>query len=112
MKLKLNKYAAASAAIYRDGLLEFCERENCKPLVLLVESDEALDPLYERLRPRARQAGDIEPEELGEIHFMIGWLTGCAESHGMSIEAFWAQLVLPAKAAKPKPASRRVKKAA
>jgi hypothetical protein len=85
--IKMNAHAAESAAIYAAALVDACKKVNADPLIALVDAEEF---------PRLLKIATVE--------FAIGWLHGCAESHGVTVEVLWEQL--------PKTAPRGRKRAA
>jgi hypothetical protein len=71
-----NNYARTSALIYAEALLEACAKAKvADPVAALIDTDE-----YPALR------------KISEVEFAIGWLHGCAECHGVTIEVLWAQV--------------------
>lgn len=75
----LNNYVKDSAIIYVEAILEACKTVKvADPRSALVDTD---------LRaPRL--------QKIPEVEFAIGWLNGCAESHGVTIDAVWNAAVI------------------
>lgn len=73
-----NNHARTSAYIYAEAVLEACAKAKIpheRTLDVLINSDEY---------PALRKITDVE--------FAIGWLHGCAECHGVTVEAIWAEV--------------------
>ena len=76
MTIKMNSYATTSAKIYVAAILEACKKAKiADPLEAITNTD-----AYPRLL------------KIAEVEFAIGWLNGCAESHGVTVEVLWAFL--------------------
>jgi hypothetical protein len=74
----INNYARTSALTYAEAFLEACAKLKIKdPLAALIDTDD-----YPKLRT------------ISEVEFAIGWLHGCAECHGVTIEVIliWAEV--------------------
>lgn len=73
-----NNHARTSAYIYAEAVLEACEKAKIpweKSLDVLVNADE-----YPKVT------------KISEVEFAIGWLHGCAETLGITIDALWASV--------------------
>jgi hypothetical protein len=67
---------ARKARIYVVGFLEACAQAKvADPLDALIETED-----YPRLA------------KIPNVEWMIGWLHGCAEAHGVRVEALWKQI--------------------
>lgn len=80
---KLTKEALTSALIYADALAEACAKVRppvADPVRALVETD-----AYPRLM------------KISEVEFAIGWLHGCAETLGVTVEELWEALTMDAR---------------
>jgi hypothetical protein len=76
--IKLNPKARRSALVYAEGFLDACRQAKvADPLDALIETD-----AYPRLA------------KIYNVEWMVGWLHGCAEAHGVKVEALW-KLVAP-----------------
>lgn len=73
----LNDYARDSAIIYAEALIEACGKTKVPdPVRALTDADD-----FPRLR------------KISEVEYAIGWLNGCAECHGVTVTALWAQII-------------------
>jgi hypothetical protein len=68
--------AKTSARIYAEALIEACEKVGADPRRALTDADE-----FPKLM------------KISEVEYSIGWLNGCAESHELTVEAFWDRLL-------------------
>ena len=74
--IKLNSYARESAEIYAQALIDACRKAKvANPILTLTDADD-----YPRLL------------KIPTIEYAIGWLNGCAEAHGVTVEVLWTQL--------------------
>jgi hypothetical protein len=73
--IKLNHIARESAEIYADVVLEACRKAKVEPIDALIDTDD-----YPKLLKHPM------------VEFAIGWLTGCAEAHAVTLEALWNQV--------------------
>jgi hypothetical protein len=81
-----NHHAETSARIYYVALIEACIKAKVTDVRrALTDADE-----FPRLK------------KISEVEFAIGWLHGCAESHGVTVEFLWDELAQT-------PKSRRAK---
>lgn len=80
--IPITPFAAKTALIYSEALLEACAKHGVDPVKLLV--DTADYPKVARLEM---------------VEFMVGWFHGVAEAYGALAEQLWAQ-VCPAPAIK------------
>lgn len=78
--ITLNHHAAVSAKIYIDAVIEACTRLKLEPMRVLLDAAD-----YPAIR------------KISELEFAIGWLHGCAEASGGTVEVVW-NTYAPAKA--------------
>ena len=75
--ITLNHHARTSALIYAEAVLEACRKAKVSdPIAALVDTDD-----YPRLK------------RIDMIEYAIGWLHGCAEANGVTVEVLWSSLV-------------------
>jgi hypothetical protein len=75
--ITLNHHARTSALIYAETILEACRVAKIKdPIAALIDTDD-----YPRLK------------RIDMVEYAIGWLNGCAESHGVTVVTLWEQIV-------------------
>jgi hypothetical protein len=73
--IKMNRYASDSSTIYAEAIIEACKKLKLDPLEAITNTED---------HPKLLKTANIE--------FAIGWLNGCAESHGVTIEKLWEKI--------------------
>lgn len=72
-----NHHAQESAKIYAQAVIEACEKSKVADVLDAVVNTAD----YPRLM------------KISELEYAVGWLHGCAESHGVTVEILWSHLV-------------------
>jgi len=77
--IKLNRHAETSALIYAEAVTDACTKKGKRPSVPVLSALTDTDD-YSHLR------------KISEVEYAIGWLNGCAETCGVTIEVLWEHL--------------------
>lgn len=77
MKIKLNPYARESAHIYVDAIIDACAKAKvADPRTAIIDTDDFPALL-----------------KIPTVEYAIGWMHGCAESHGVLVEVLWDEIL-------------------